>query len=263
MAYCQVNGIKLYYEWHGSEAAFPVVFVNGLTSDTASWTFQVPAFAPHFRVLLYDCRGQGQSDKPLGPYSTAFHAYDLLALLDALGIHQAHIVGLSNGGAVAMHLAAGHPDRVARLVLADTLVRVDAVLQATLASWLAALDAGGPLLRLEVATPWVWGREFLENDTTILPTLRDKAAGADPDALRALIRGLQGFDIRDRLESIQAPTMVLVGEEDVLTPLRHARALSEAIPNAQLVTVANAGHILMIEQPEVFNILTLGFLQEQ
>lgn len=262
MPYHNINTIRIYYEWHGAPDAFPVIFINGLLSDTNSWVFQRPVFAEHFRVLLYDCRGQGQSDKPAGPYSTALHAQDLLALLDGLQIPQAHIVGLSNGGTIAMHLAAHHPERVARLVLADTFAYTDSLMESKLQSWLQALEAGGLLLRFDIATPWIWGRTFLATNRALLDTMRSSAAQANPDAVRALISSGKGYDIRDHLKSVQAPALVLVGEEDVLTPPWYAREVAAALPDAQLVVVPQAGHAITLEQADIFNALVLTFLQK-
>lgn len=263
MPYQAVNGVQLYYEVHGPTDGFPVVLINGLLMDTTSWGLQIPALAHTFRVLTYDCRGQGHSEKPAGPYPQATHAADLLALLDALQIGQAHIVGLSNGGTVAMHFASDHQERVARLVLIDTFAAVDAVMRVKLDGWLAALDAGGAMLRFDVATPWVWSRGFMVRNQALLATVREKAANADVAAVRALIMGTLVYDIRERLPRIAAPTLVLVGEEDVLTPPWYARELAETIPNAQMVVVPQAGHALTIERPGVVNALALHFLEGQ
>lgn len=265
MAHTQINNLSLYYEWHGQPGAFPVVCVNGLLADTTGWAFQVPVLAQHFHVLLYDCRGQGQSDKPPGPYALHNHLTDLVGLLDALQVPRCHIVGLSNGGAIALALAARHPERVARLVVADTVAQTDAVMLAKLQSWLAALEQGGPRLRFDVATPWVWGRTFLAANAELLATLRDKAATANPAAVRALIAGAIFEDdstLQAQLATIQAPALVMVGEDDLLTPPSYARAIAAALPNARALVVPDAGHALPIEQPTLFNAVAQAFLQE-
>lgn len=256
------NNIELYYEWHGAEDAPPLVCINGLTASTESWMFQTPAFAEHFRVLLYDCRGQGQSEKPAGPYATRQHAADLLALLDELNLDTVYIVGLSNGGAVAMHLIADHPQRVRRLVLSSTHSRADTLMRSKLQSWLTALDAGGPLMRFDVATPWIWGRRFLDENEDVLATLRNQAAQATPNAVRALITGAMGHDITVRLADIRVPTLVMVGEEDVLTPPWYGREIAAGISDAELVIVPDAGHALPIERPDIFNALAVAFLRD-
>lgn len=262
MLYAPVNGLRLYYELHGPEEAFPVVCINGLTMDTAAWGFQLPALTPHFRVVLYDCRGQGKSDKPEGPYLPDQHARDLVGLLDALGLERAHLLGLSNGGVIAMSVAARHPDRVAGLVLVDTFAHSDVLMQAKLDSWVAALEAGGPEARFDVALPWIWSRAFLAQHADEVRALRERAAQAPTHAVRALIEGARQIDVRSLLPSIQAPTLVLVGEEDVLTPIWYAREIVEAIPHASLVVIGGAGHAPTIERPDIVNALAVVFFKQ-
>lgn len=260
MPYQNVNGVALYYEWHGNDGAFPLVCINGVLADTTGWLFQIPSWTEHFRVLVYDCRGQGQSDKPAGPYLVEEHAQDLVALLDALQVQQAHIVGVSNGGTIALHLAAMYPERVTRLVLSSTYALADVVIQAALESWRLALEQGGLGLRFDVAVPWVWGPVFLSNSSHILSTLREKAVQADADAVRALIDGAQLCDPSSVVARVQSPALVLVGEDDVLTPPRCARMLAGMLSHAELVVVPLAGHALPIERPSVFNALAQAFL---
>src|SRR5512136_3074629 len=107
----KANGIELYYELHGPETAPVLALSNGILMSTASWAFQTPIFSKHYRLLLYDCRGQGQSDHPAGPYSMELHADDLAALLDALGIARAHIGGISYGAEISVVFALRHPER--------------------------------------------------------------------------------------------------------------------------------------------------------
>jgi 3-oxoadipate enol-lactonase len=264
MPHCTLNdGVRLYYEVHGPPDAYPLVCINGLLMDTTSWLLQLPAFSEHFRVVLYDCRGQGQSDKPPGPYPQANHAQDLLELLNHLDIHTAHFVGLSNGGTVAMTFAAERTEQVNRLVLIDTFAYADALMRAKLESWLACIDEGGPDLRFNVGTPWVWSRAFIEANAALIESLREKGRKSDPEAARSLISGTLVYDIRHRLPAIQASTLILVGEEDVLTPPWYARELFNGIPNAQMMTVPGGGHALTIEQPTIVNALAMAFLTKE
>src|SRR3954468_19259557 len=108
----RVNDIELYYEFKGQPSGPTVVLVNGLLTATASWNAHLPFLGGRYRLLVYDCRGQGQSDKPDHVYETRLHIEDLAALLDALEIERAHFVGLSNGGAAVLAYAADHPERV-------------------------------------------------------------------------------------------------------------------------------------------------------
>jgi 3-oxoadipate enol-lactonase len=257
-----VDGVDLYYEIHGAEDKPPLVFVNGIFQDTTAWSLHVRRFADR-RCVVYDCRGQGRSAKPAGPYRIERHAADLLGLLDALGVGRTDVVGLSNGGAVAMTFAAAHTDRVRRLVLVDTFSYADAALRAKLRSWEAALDAGGPGLRFDVSVPWNFSRSFLEAHGRDLPALREKALALDPGAMRALIAGSAAHDARATLPRIGSPTLVLVGEEDVLAPPWTAREIAGRIPQARLQVIAGAGHAMPIERLEEFCGAVRSFLDAE
>src|SRR5512139_624076 len=116
MPFIQADDVRLYYEWHGAEGAPVLVLNNGLLMNAAaSWAPQTAAFAASYRVLQYDCRGQGQSDHPAGRYSMEQHADDLAALLDAFDVRRAHALGISYGGEVAQAFAVRHHARVASL----------------------------------------------------------------------------------------------------------------------------------------------------
>jgi len=257
----RVDGIDLYHELHGEATASPLVFVNGIFQDTTGWSLHVRRFRDRFRCLVYDCRGQGRSARPPGPYRIERHAADLLGLLDALRIRRPSIVGLSNGGAVAMTFAAAHPDRVRALVLVDTFARADGALRAKLRAWRVALDAGGPALRFDVSVPWNFSAAFLEAHEPELGALRELALAWDPDAMRALMAGSAEHDARDALSRITAPTLVLVGEQDVLAPPWMAREVAGAIQGAQLRQIAGAGHAMPIEKAEEFCTAVRDFLE--
>ncbi|MCA9696673.1 MAG: alpha/beta fold hydrolase, partial [Myxococcales bacterium] len=164
MAAIEFHGMRFHYRWVGAEdpEAPVLVFVNGLLTDLGSWTGHLPAFT-EYRCLLWDCRGQGESEKPAqDAYCVAEHGRDLGGLLDALGVKTpVSIIGLSNGGAAALCFAAAEPDRVGTLIVSGAYARVDKALELKLRSWLAAMAAGGSELRFDVATPWVWGPRFL------------------------------------------------------------------------------------------------------
>ena len=120
MPFAAVNGIRLYYEWHGAEDGVPVVLTMGLGGDSTAWPFQLAALAPRHRVLVFDNRGAGRSDAPDTAYTTRGMAEDLLALLDALGVERAHLLGLSLGGAIAQEAVLTAPARFASLQLHAT-----------------------------------------------------------------------------------------------------------------------------------------------
>lgn len=254
-----VNGIELYHEWHGPDGAPVVVFVNGLLTDTSSWAAHLPLFSDRYRCLLYDCRGQGRSSKPHEPYTPRLHAADLAALCAALGIGPALFVGLSNGGMALLYLAAEHPALVRALAVSGVFAHADALQQAKLRSWVTAMEAGSATLRFDVSMPWVWGARFLETNLDRVMKFRDRALLMPDAAAIDLVRGALDHDARTALPQIAAPTLVLVGDEDLLTPRWLADDVVTRIPGARLEVLAGNGHAAALEDPEGFSRRVLAF----
>jgi len=261
MPLAKVDDIELYYELDGPPRGRPLVFVNGLLTDTRSWAPQVAFFKGEFRVLTYDARGQGRSEKPPGPYPIALHARDLAGLLDLLQIRRAACVGLSNGGAALLALAIERPDLVDRLVVADGYSHVDALLRAKLDAWVKGARVSSEL-RFDIATPYVWSNRFLERCGEAFDAYRQKASAFPKEAAVALIEGAKLHQVSERLSEIRARTLIVVGEEDILTPVPHARFIRQRIAGAELCIIPEAGHAAPIEQPDLFNRAVKKFLQE-
>ena len=150
-----VNDVNLYYELHGPQSAPPLILNNGLIMNAAtSWVFQTAALSKHYRLLQYDCRGQGQSDHPQSQYSMELHADDLAALADALGIEEAHIAGISYGGEVAQAFVLKYPEKVQSLILMDTVSEIGPELRTVVESWVDALRTGDALAFFNATVPW-------------------------------------------------------------------------------------------------------------
>lgn len=249
------GGTELFCLVEGHSAGTPVVFVNGLTMDTSAWAAVAEPLGGDRPVVRYDCRGQGASDKPAGPYPPERHAADLADLLDALGIDRAHLVGLSNGGLVAAilagRLADTAPRRILSLTMIDSFIGVDPLLRTILRGWRAALAAGGPGLRFDIATPWVWGHAFLARHLDEVLAFRERAESADGAAVLGLIEGLIDFGgAGDLLARYRGPLLALVGRDDLLTPPRYSREIATAAPQTRLQLLDDCGHAAPIESPE-------------
>ena len=268
----RVGDVELFYEWTEPDRAgldrvpLPVVVLcNGLLTDTSSWRPTVTALRAtgRYRVLTYDCRGQGQSDKPSTDgtgYPPRLHARDLESLLDYLGVTGAHFVGLSSGGCIVLQAAADRPGLAHSLIVVSAYARVDAALSAKLQSWVSAMEAGGAPLRFDVATPYVWGETHLEKNYEALKPFRNAALGISMEPAINLIRGAMDYDVSARLPQIDAPALVVTGDEDILTTRRHWEELLAGLPHAEHAVMAHAGHAALLEQPEVFNQMALSFL---
>lgn len=261
----RLNDLSLYYEFHGPadspEDAPALVLNNGILMNAAtSWAFQTRALAAHYRVLQYDCRGQGQSDHPDERYSMSVHAADLAALLGALGVERAHIAGISYGGEVAQAFALEYPEMVRSLILMDTVSEVPEPLRLVIADWIDALRAGDPQVFFDVTVPWNFSPEFIAANPELFADARERYADLDFPAVLRLCECFLEVDFTARLGEIEAPTCILVGELDRLKGLEYAQILLRGIPQAELHVLRGAGHATCWERPEELNTVILGFL---
>jgi len=257
------NGITLHYRWQGRMDGPVLVLINGLLTDLSSWNGHLPHLTPHFRVLTYDCRGQGLSEKPdEGPYTPRLHADDLKGLLDGLGIEKAALLGVSSGACVALSFAARWPERVSALVLANGYGVADTAMQVKLNSWLRAMEVGGGPLRFDVSVAWIWGASFLNNHYEALKPWREKGTALPTHAVIHLIRGAMEHDVLEQARNITCPTLLMTGDEDVLTPLSYSRALQERIAGSQVVVLKQAGHCMFLEHVDEFSQVAADFLRQ-
>lgn len=258
------NGIEIYYEQHGWEKPGDVlVLSNGILMSTASWAFQTPVLSRHCRLLLYDCRGMWQSQHPPGPYSMVQHADDLAALLDALGVERAHIGGISYGAEIGMVFALHYPERTRSLVVSSAVSQVDPLLRAMMDGWIAAARARDPELLFQVTLPVNFSERWLAANPAALEAARQRYRQLDMDALLELLLSFSRLDITADLRRVDAPALVMVGEEDILKPRRYAELIARELPNSELAIIPHAGHAVLWEQAAPFNSLILGFLAKQ
>ena len=257
----KIDSIELQYEISGSGP--PVVFINGLTMDLNGWLLQVDPFSRNYRIVRYDCRGQGGSDRPDMEYSQELHAEDLSCLLAKLGVPRAHIIGLSNGGMIAQHFAIRYPEKTGALVLVDTSSYVDTLLELIITSWIKSAEAGGSGLRYDVALPYLFSEEFTKKNLERIMGLKEMNLAINPvKAVINLSRASIRHDLRGRVSEIKAPTLIIVGEEDILVPVKYSRLLRKEIKNSTLVILKNCGHAPPIEKPDEFNRIVMRFLKD-
>lgn len=252
----QTNGINIYYEEQGE--GDPLVLISGLGYGLWQWHRMIPGLAEHFRVIAFDNRGAGLSDKPAGPYSAPMMAADTFGLMDALGIDSAIIVGHSMGGFIAQQMVLDAPERVSRLVLASTNFGGPNHVPITEKAMAAMMDRSGSVVDvvtrgIEVAT----APGYLEAHPETVDALINYRMGnpVPPEAYQAqmavglgLIDAANAFE--GRLEDVQTPTLILFGEHDAVVPVGNADLLAEQLPNSTVTILPGAGHIFPIETPE-------------
>lgn len=257
------NDLNLYYELHGPESAPVLVLNNGLIMNAAtSWVFQTATLSKHYRLLQYDCRGQGQSDHPDEPYSMELHADDLAALLKELNIPSAHIAGISYGGEVAQAFALKYPHKTLSLILIDTVSEVGPELRLVIESWVDMLKAQDPLGFFHATVPWNFSPFWIAANTPILEDAKERYKALDFPAVINLCQSFFQVDFTSRLSKIRVPTCIITGELDLIKGPPYANILKEAIPHAELHIIAGAGHASCWERPDEFNSIILGFLSK-
>jgi len=281
MAIASVGGNEIWYEVSGDGPGLPVVLIMGLATDANSWQRQVPELGRSRRVLVLDNRGVGRSGKPPGPYTTAALAGDALAVMDAAGIGEAHIVGISLGGAIAQELVLAAPERVRSLVLMATFAAQDAEMQRTADAGSAAavkpgFDVGAalrglaegkveldPRAMIGFLMPLVFSKKFLEEEKAFLKGLWDQALahGVSVKGFAGQVAAAMAHDTRARLATIRVPTLVVTGDKDRLVPARHSRALAAAIPGAKLVEIPGGTHGLPLELADEVNRILVDWLR--
>lgn len=257
----ELNGARIHYERSGS--GFPLLLIHAGIADSRMWEPQAEAFANHFDMVRPDLRGFGDSELPPGPYSMVA---DLIALLDHLKIDRAHVVGCSMGGTVAIDLALKHPERVKKLVLVasgvsgSNLGAADAALFADVEAADKADDMDA-VNRAEVRL-WVDGPRRPE--------------GSAPAAVRELVLDMNGRSLHTdwtsaesqsldppaitRLSEIGAPTLVIVGDQDLPHASANAELITSNVAGSRTVVIKDAAHLPSLERPEEFNLVVLDFL---
>ncbi len=249
------SGLRLHYRVQGNPEGPWLVLLNGLLSDTTMWAGVLPGLVEDFRILTFDSRGQGKSDAPLeGPYPTALLAAEAWELLQVLGVQSPWLIGLSNGSAMSIELLATHPQAFAGAVLTSAMPRFDFAMNLKAEHWARCLEVGGPLMQFDAVAPFLWGDRFLAARHGVLRAYHQVVTGGDRPMHGNLhqIRGTLGWDIRDRLDRILPPVLLLSGAEDLLTPPWKCLETAKGIPGSCFEVVPGIGHAFPVEDPKAF-----------
>ena len=263
MAYARSSdGIRLHYEVLGRSSAPAVLMIQGLGADKHGWDMQRFVLAARYRVIALDNRGAGRSDKPFGHYSLEQMADDAIAVLDQVGVEQAHVVGASMGGAISQIVALKYPERVRSLTLACTACRNHPWRRELLTEWATAASEQGMGSMTREAARWVIGPRSFRRLVPAFGWLGPLALGRTSHAFVAQVRAILATDetMAERLDEITVPALVMVGNQDILTPRGDSEEIAERLPNAELVVISGAAHGFMVEHATTFNRVLLGFL---
>jgi 3-oxoadipate enol-lactonase len=247
----RINGVELAYELRGRGA--PIVMIHGAQGDQSMFAGLAAAFAEKYRVLTFDQRGSGLSEKPDVPYSMAMLADDTGALMDHLGMSPAHVIGVSMGGMIAQELALRHPDKVRSLVLGCTTaggpkaVRVGggALTSAYSTQPMTAEERGKALAEAAFSKGYL--AQHPEIITSMIESRRQRPI--DSAAFARRMKAAADHDTYDRLPQIHSPTLVIAGKDDALIAWENSQLIAESIKGSRLVILEPAGHCFWLEQP--------------
>jgi len=257
------DGTRIHYEVTGKSGATPVLMIQGLGASKNAWNLQRIAMATRFRIISFDNRGAGRSDKPTEPFTLEQMADDALAVLDAAGIETAHVVGASMGGVISQIVAVKYPHRVRSLTLVCTACRNHPWRQELLQTWAKTAADKGMIEVGKAAAQWVMSprsfRRLVPAFTWMGPLAALRPRHSFVSQIDAILNTRE--DLVDQLSTITAPTMVIVGNQDILTPRGDSEEIAERIPNAELVIISGAAHGLMMEHSSTFNRILIEFLQ--
>lgn len=264
MPYAVANdGVRLHYEVTGLTKRAPVLLVQGLGAEKNSWNLQRAALALRHHTIALDNRGAGRSDKPTGSYTLEQMADDAIAVLDHAGVASAHIVGLSMGGAISQIIALKYPQRVRSLTLVATACRNHQWREDLLSSWAKVAEEEGMTSLGKEAARWMIGprsfRRVLPALGWLGPLQLFNPAGAFVSQVKAILT-TDDRDLHADLANITCPTMVVVGNQDILTPRGDAEEIASLIPTAELVIISGGAHGLHIEHATTFNRVLKEFL---
>ncbi|MDI9646036.1 MAG: alpha/beta fold hydrolase [Archaeoglobales archaeon] len=265
MPFAYVNGIKLYYEVYGS--GFPLLMIMGLGGNVLWWDpLILNEFSKHFKVVVFDNRGSGRSDKPDGEYSIKIFADDTVELMNSLGINRAHILGISMGGMIAQEIALSYPERVEKLVLVvthpgGTLAvppREEAIRFFTMdRSKMSAEEIARETLKV------LHPPEYLEKHRDVVEKIikRYSTYQTPPEIYAKQLQALLNFDATERLKNLKHPTLIVGAGKDLIVPPENSKILAQLIPNSRLVIFEDAGHALLGQKREEFIKIVLEFLK--
>lgn len=256
------DGIRLHYEVLGRSNATPVLLIQGLGADKHGWDMQRLPLALQYRVIALDNRGAGRSDKPFGHYSLEQMAADAIAVLDQVGVEKAHIVGASMGGAITQIIGLRYPERVMSLTLACTACRNHPWRRELLNGWATAAGERGMGAMAREAARWVIGPRSFRRLLPAFGWLGPLAMGRTTHAFVSQVKAILDVDdsISDQLAEVTAPTLVMVGNQDILTPRGDSEEIADRMPNAELVVISGAAHGFMVEHATTFNRVLFEFL---
>lgn len=256
-----VNGIDLFYEIKGTGE--PLVLISGLLCDHSYWSLIIPSLTSQYQVIRIDNRGMGRSSAPDSPYTVRQMADDVAALLDHLGIDRVNIGGHSMGGQIAQEFVLAYPQKAQSLMLLSSLAKGDELFNSIISTWGELPRHLDWRLYQQVVLPWIFTDAFYSIPGMIEQLIEFAVHYPFAPKSHSIYhhsRAIVDCDTTKKLQNILCPTLVLVGNQDILTPVKFSQKLAQAIPHAELIVLDHGGHGFLIESPDAVTAAMLKFL---
>ncbi len=255
------KGTKIWYQIEGQGT--PLVLIMGFGADGNVWELHLNEYKKHFKCVVLDNRGVGNSDQPKGPYSTDLMAQDIIAVLDNEKIDQAHIAGISMGGAIAQKLAILYQDRVRSLALISTWPKFNNFAKSMYDNLKRLRKTSEPGDFMQLLQLWIFAPPHFETN------LKDLKSGQEAASQNSNPQSIDGFegqldacishDAEKDLHLIKVPTLITVGDLDIMTPPSFSKVLHDGIAGSELVHFPSGGHVHHWEDLDRFNVVTTEF----
>jgi 3-oxoadipate enol-lactonase len=255
MVKAQANGMSINYIVEGDGPW--LTFSHSLACNLHSWDEEARRLSDHFKVLRFDTRGHGGSSAPAGAYTLDLLADDLHGLLQALGVRSTHFVGLSMGGMIGQTFALRYPDMLKSLVLCDTSSRFDLDINERV----RIVQAQGIEPMVAPTLSRFFSDEFRKASPDVVENVAAMIRSTPVPGYLGCCHAVSKIDLVARLKDIRCPTMVVVGKDDLVTPVAMAEEIHRAMPGSKLEVLPAAAHLSNLEQPEAFNQALAGFLR--
>ncbi len=257
----EVLGTPVNYRLEGPSSAPVILMSHALGTNLSMWDMQAGLLARNFRVLRYDILGHGQTAAPSGPYTLDQLTEQAAGLLNALGLDKIHFLGLSLGGMIAQRLAILHPERIASLMLCDTTSLIPREAGPLWEERIRIVESSGMEPLVEPTISRWFTPAYRATHPEVLDRVKEMIRSTSTAGYAGCCHAVAKLDLTAGLSSIQAKTIILVGEEDPGTPVSMSRTIHENIDGSELVILPAASHLSNMEQPEAFNQAILSFLQ--
>ncbi|MCM8543124.1 MAG: alpha/beta hydrolase [Lentisphaeraceae bacterium] len=262
MPIMECNGINIAYEERGS--GDPLILIMGLSARGLFWEEHVKEYEKHFRCIIVDNRGAGDSDKPEGSYTTEMMADDIAALIKGLNLGKVHVNGISMGGAIGQHLAIKYPELVRSLVLVSTWAKCDGYALQVFDHFKDMRKTATPHDFMKLLQLWIFAPPFFlsaENRDNLAEGCKDAPEHYMPlHAFLAQSDACMTHDTLATVSQIKCPTLITIGDEDIFTPMKFSVQLNELIEGSEMLVLPGTGHAHHWEDLETFNTKTAQFM---